>query len=81
MQQIISFALVGLVIHALTAHSFTHSPHNNNVRLATPGNIINSKLHSMPDDDYPSDYDPEDLESVEKKVSVDMVSNCCSHYI
>jgi len=28
----------------------------------------------MPDDDYPSDYDPEDLESVEKKVSVDMVS-------
>ena len=37
-------------------------------------NIRNSMLFSMPDDDYPSDYDPEDLESVEKKVSVDMVS-------
>ena len=86
MQQIISFALVGLVINALTAHSFTPSPHNNNMRLAThqiivSANIRNSNLYSMPDDDYPSDYDPEDLESVEKKVSVDMVSNCCSHYI
>jgi len=34
----------------------------------------------MQDDDYPSDYDPEDLESVEKKVSVDMVSKY-SHYL
>jgi len=54
------------------------------MRVATheivSANIRNSKLYSMPDDDYPSDYDPEDLESVEKKVSVDMVSKY-SHYI
>lgn len=84
MQQIISFVLVGLATKALTAHSFSPSLYNNNVRFASNqivlGNIINSKLHSMPDDDYPSDYDPEDLESVEKKVSVDMVSKY-SHYI
>ena len=83
MQQIISLVLVGLAVNALTAHSFTPSLYIN-MRLATQypisANIRNSKLFSMPDDDYPSDYDPEDLESVEKKVSVDMVSKY-SHYI
>ena len=80
MQQIISFVLVGLAINALTAHSFTPSLHNFASNQIVSGNIINSKLHSMQDDDYPSDYDPEDLESVEKKVSVDMVSKY-SHYL
>ena len=80
MQQIISFVLVGLAINALTVHSFTpsHASSHNDMRLTTnhivSANIRNSKLYSMPDDDYPSDYDPEDIQSVEKKVSVDMVS-------
>ena len=77
MQQLISFVLVGLAINALTVHSFTPSVYND-MRLTTHQkisfNAMNSKLYSMPDDDYPSDYDPEDIQSVEKKVSVDMVS-------
>lgn len=73
MQTLSSTLFIGA---AISAQAFSPSPptrfhthHSTGISL----HHWNTKLHlSMPDDDYPSDYDLEDLESNGKSVSVDM---------
>jgi len=76
MQELTSALLFGLAInggYVQVAHSF--SPSSSSRRAISTSSHTQqhtSRLFSMPDDPYPSDYDADDLESTEKTVSVDM---------
>merc|ERR1719420_2532499 len=68
---------VGLAVSGLVAdvaRSFTLPPATASLTLQRPS----SRLFSMPDDPYPSDYDADDLESAVRQVAVDTVADDAS---
>mmetsp|Transcript_26488 Transcript_26488/g.55983 ORF Transcript_26488/g.55983 Transcript_26488/m.55983 type:complete len:316 (-) Transcript_26488:1910-2857(-) len=72
MQQLASVLLFGAALHCGdVAHSFSPAMSSRAVSTSQPQQQM-SRLFSMPDDPYPSDYDKDDLESTERAVSVDM---------
>lgn len=72
MQQLAPALLFCAALHSgYEAHSFSHAVPSL-VRVVSTSYTQTSSLFSMPDDPYPSDYDADDLESTQKKVSVDM---------
>jgi len=74
MQQLAPALLFCAALHSGdVAHSFSQAS-SSRVRVVSTSQTQQrtSSLFSMPDDPYPSDYDADDLESTQKKVSVDM---------
>eukprot|EP00584_Thalassiosira_punctigera_P010596 CAMPEP_0172534474 /NCGR_PEP_ID=MMETSP1067-20121228/6827_1 /TAXON_ID=265564 ORGANISM="Thalassiosira punctigera, Strain Tpunct2005C2" /NCGR_SAMPLE_ID=MMETSP1067 /ASSEMBLY_ACC=CAM_ASM_000444 /LENGTH=303 /DNA_ID=CAMNT_0013319273 /DNA_START=72 /DNA_END=983 /DNA_ORIENTATION=- len=74
MQQFACALLFGLAIRGgdvRVAHSFSPASSPRRTVSTRQTQQQTSRLLSMPDDDYPSDYDADDLESTEKTVSVD----------
>jgi len=74
MQQLASATLLGFAISGggvHIAHSFSPAFSSPVISIGQTQQQT-SPLFSMPDDDYPSDYDMDDLEPTEKTVAVDM---------